>query len=65
LKPERMSERILLKIGAICVILGVIVFAVAGSFHGGHEPHNLIVTLPQDVSSGSDPFEKSIPAISE
>ena len=53
MKPERMSERVLLKIGAICVILGVIVFAVAGSFHGGHEPHNLIVTLPQYAANNN------------
>ncbi len=42
-----MAEKTLLKIGAVCAILGVLVFLVAGAFHGGHEPHNLAVSLPQ------------------
>jgi hypothetical protein len=42
-----MLEKTLLKIGAVSVILGVIIFYIAGTFHGGHEPHNLVVTLPQ------------------
>ena len=42
-----MSARTLLRIGAVAVILGVIIFYIADSFHGGHEPDNLVVTLPQ------------------
>jgi hypothetical protein len=42
-----MLESTLLRIGAVSVILGVVIFSVAGIFHGGHEPHNLVVTLPQ------------------
>lgn len=42
-----MVESALLRIGAVSVVLGVVVFSVAGIFHSGHEPHNLVDSLPQ------------------
>ncbi len=41
-----MLEPPLLRIGAVSIILGVIISGVSGAFHGGHQPHDLVVTLP-------------------
>lgn len=38
-----MLEKTLLTIGAVSIILGVIIFYIAGTFHSGHEPNNLVV----------------------
>ncbi len=48
-----MLERPLLRIGAVSIILGVIISGVFGSFHGGHQPHDLVVTLPQYATNAN------------
>ncbi len=48
-----MFERPLNRIGAVAIILGVIIFGVSGAFHGGHQPHDLVVTLPQYATNAN------------
>ena len=42
-----MLERSSLRIGAVSIVIGVIISSVSAAFHGGHQPHDLVVTLPQ------------------
>ncbi len=48
-----MVERTLLRIGPVSVVLGVIIFSVSGAFHGGHQPDDLVATLPQYATNGN------------
>ena len=48
-----MLEPPLLRIGAVSIILGVIISGVSGAFHGGHQPHDLVVTLPQYATNAN------------
>ena len=48
-----MLERPLLRIGAISIILGVVISGVSDAFHGGHQPHDLVVTLPQYATNAN------------
>ncbi len=48
-----MVERSLLRIGAVSIILGVIIFSVSGAFHGGHQPDDLVATLPQYATNAN------------
>ena len=48
-----MVERTLLCIGAVSIILGVIIFSVSGAFHGGHQPDDLVATLPQYAANAN------------
>ena len=48
-----MLERPVLRIGAVSIILGVIISGVSGAFHGGHQPHDLVVTLPQYAANAN------------
>ena len=48
-----MVERTLLRIGAVSIILGVIIFSVSGAFHGGHQPDDLVATLPQYATNAN------------
>ncbi len=48
-----MAERTLLRIGAVSIFLGVIMFTVPNAFHGGHQPHDLVVTLPQYATNAN------------
>ena len=48
-----MVERSLLRIGAVSVILGVTFFSVSGAFHGGHQPDDLVATLPQYATNAN------------
>lgn len=42
-----MLEHSLLRIGAVSIIFGIIISGVSDAIHGGHQPHDLVVTLPQ------------------
>ncbi len=48
-----MVERTLLRIGAVSIILGVVIFSVSGAFHGGHQPDDLVATLPQYATNAN------------
>ena len=48
-----MVEGTLLRIGAVSIILGVIFFSVSGAFHGGHQPDDLVATLPQYATNAN------------
>jgi len=48
-----MVECTLLRIGAVSIILGVIIFSVSGAFHGGHQPDDLVATLSQYATNAN------------
>jgi len=48
-----MLERTFLRIAAVSMILGVIISGVSGAFHGGHQPYDLVVTLPQYATNAN------------
>ena len=46
-------ERTLLRIGAVSATLGVITLFVADAFHGGHDPADLEVVLPEYAANAN------------
>ncbi len=48
-----LERPLFLRIGAVSIILGVIVSSVSELFHGGHQPHDLVVTLPQYAANAN------------
>jgi hypothetical protein len=48
-----LGERTLLRIGAVSATLGVITLFVADAFHGGHDPADLEVVLPEYAANAN------------